>query len=293
MPVIDAHAHLEARVLDVPAMLRKMDAARIDQVVLIPTMNDVLPESPRALLAVARALLRSPLHGLVRRINDRMYTPEGHLKLRGELVHIYGLPDNATVAQAIAAHPTRFLGWIFLNPARMADPLAELERWRAQPGFVGVKLHPHWHGWPIEAALPIARRCEELRLPILIHLGFGEKGRWGVLTAACPKLRLVFAHAGMPHWGRMWRDVAKNKHLHVDVSSPYLSERVVRHAVAAVGPERALYGTDAPYGFPEADHSYDYGHIRGWVERLRVPAGKIDRILGDNVAELLGDAATR
>jgi hypothetical protein len=37
--------------------------------------------------------------------------------------------------------------------------------------------------------------------------------------------------------------------LHVDLSSPYLDEPLARAAVAAMGPERCLYGTDSPYGF--------------------------------------------
>jgi uncharacterized protein len=286
MPVIDAHAHLEQRLLDLPAMLAQLDRHKIDRVALIPAMNDLIPHTPAALLSVVRALLRSPLHDLARRINDRLIDDDGNLVLRGQVIEIYGLPDNATVARAIAAHPDRFLGWIFLNPARMERPLEELERWRQQPGFVGVKLHPHWHGWPIEAALPIARRCEELRLPILIHLGFGDRGRWATLTDACPRLRILFAHAGIPHYQRMWPEVRASKNLYLDVSSPYLSERLVRAAVAAVGPERIVYGTDAPYGFDDGG-SYDYGAIRGWVERLPVPAGKIDLILGDTTAALL------
>jgi len=290
MAVIDAHAHLEERVLDVPAMVGKLDAMGVDKVVLIPTMNDPLPETPELLMSVFRGLMCSPLHSLARALNSLFYTDEGNLKLRGVVYEIYARPDNEPVARAIAADPDRFLGWIFLNPSlRDPDPLDELERWRQVPGFVGVKLHPHWHGYPLRDALPIARRCEQLRMPILVHLGFGDRGRWQELTDACPKLRLLFAHAGMPHFGRMWPAIRDNPNLHVDLSSPYLNERLVRRAVKVVGPHRALYGTDAPYGFHEADHSYDYGHIKGWVHRLPERAGDIDRVLGDNVVALLSE----
>lgn len=275
--------------LELPAMLRKLDAARVDRVMLIPAMNDVLPHTPEALLALNRALLQSPLHGLARRIHERMMTATGDLLLRGKLVHIYGEPAMEPVAQAISAHPERFLGWIFLNPARMADPVAVLERWAAVPGFVGVKLHPHWHGWPMDAALPIAERCEALRLPILIHLGFREQGAWHVLTRRFPKLRVVFAHAGLPHFQRMWSELRRHAGLYLDVSSPYLSEGLVRRAVRAVGPQRVLYGTDAPYGFSSPDHSYDYAHIRAWVERLPIRAADVDDVLGGNVERLLAD----
>ena len=298
--------------LDLPAMLRRLDAHHVDRVVLIPAMNDPLPETPAALLTIVRRLLRSPCHVVGRVINEAVMTDEGDLRLGGKVHAIYPRPDNASVAAAIAAHPQRFLGWIFLNP-RAAVGLDELERWRHVPGFVGVKLHPHWHGWPIADAIPIGRRCEELGLPVLIHLGFGERGRWRVLADACPRLRIVFAHAAIPHFDRIWGDIRDDRRLWLDVSSPYLDEALARDAVRAVGPERVLYGTDAPYGFhddaadaaesgPRAsglglrvgddpsgaqDCGYDYGAIRGWVERLPVRAEAIDRVLGGNVERLL------
>jgi predicted TIM-barrel fold metal-dependent hydrolase len=292
MPVIDVHAHFEPRMLDLPTMVAKLDAAGVDQVALIPAMQDPLRDnaaSTKLLLKAMRFLMSRGQQDLVDRLTRRMYTPEGDLKLRGEIIHIYPLPDNQAVADVIAARPDRFVGWIFLNPAVMDDPVEELERWRQVPGFIGVKLHPHWHGWHIEKALPIARRCEELKLPVLVHLGFGERGRWQVLTDACPKLRLLFAHAGMPWFGKMWDAIRDNPNLHLDVSSPYLDEKLVRRAVAAVGPERALYGTDAPYGFEGADHAYDYTHIKTWVQRLPCTSGEIDRILADNARTLLAE----
>lgn len=289
MPVIDAHAHLDPRLLEVPSIVAKMDADGIDKVVLIPCMNDPLPHTPEALLALFRRLMSSPLHPLARRLADRFTTADGNLRLGGEIVEIYAEPDNQTVADALASHPDRFLGWIFLNPNLPTDPLEELERWRAVPGFVGVKLHPHWHRYPLHAALPIARRCEQLGLPVLIHLGFGEYGNWQLFAARCPRLKIVFAHAGMPHFARMWEYVRDNPRLFFDVSSPYLSEDLVRRAVAVAGPARVLYGTDAPYGFPGDDDTYDYGAIKRWVERLPCTGVEIDRMLGDNVLELLAE----
>jgi predicted TIM-barrel fold metal-dependent hydrolase len=284
--VVDVHAHYEPRMLAVPAMLAQMDARGIRQVALIPCMNDPLPETPARLLAVVRRLMRSPCHPLARVIAEATITDGGDLRLGGKVHAIYPRPDNASVAEVVRAHPDRFLGWIFLNP-RAAVGLDELERWRGVPGMIGVKLHPHWHGWPLVDAIPIARRCEELGMPVLLHLGFGDRGDWRVLTAAAPRLRLIFAHAGIPHYDRIWGAIRADRRLALDVSSPYLDEALVRDAVAAVGPERVLYGTDAPYGFHDPDGGYDYGAIRGWVERLRLPARDIDRVLSGNALTLL------
>lgn len=287
MPVIDAHAHLEPRMLEPSQIISKMDEAGVDRVVLIPAMNDPIDDTPKALLTFFRALMQSPLRPLARRLNESFMTDDGNLELRGKIIQIYGQPDNATVAAMLRDYPDRFLGWIFLNPRAPGDPLDQLEEWRRVPGFVGVKLHPHWHRYGLEEAVPIAQRCEELGLPVLIHLGFAEHGNWQLLAARCPKLKMLFAHAGMPHFSRLWEHVRDDPRLYIDVSSPYLSERLVRKAVQAVGPGRVLYGTDAPYGFHGTDGSYDYAAIKGWVERLPLRAGDVDRVLGDNVLELL------
>jgi len=290
MPIVDVHAHYEPRMLDVPTMIAQMDARGLDRIALIPCMNDPLPETPGRLLAVMRRLMRSPCHPVARVVAATTITDEGDLRLSGRVYAIYPRPDNAAVAEVLAEHPTRFLGWIFLNP-RAGVGLGELERWRHLPGFIGVKLHPHWHGWPLVDAIPIARRCAELGLPILVHLGFGARGDWRVLVDAAPTLRLIFAHAGIPHYDRMWGAIRDDARLAIDVSSPYLDEALVRDAVRAVGPARVLYGTDAPYGFHGADGGYDYGAIRGWIERLPGTARDLDRILGGNALALL-DRAT-
>jgi len=286
MTILDIHAHFEPRMLEPEPMLSQMSLHRIDRVALIPTMNDPLPETPEALLTFFRRLMCSPAHSLADLL-QRAFMRDGNLKLQGKLYEIYREPDNASISGLLAEHPSRFVGWIFLNPRASYDPLEELERWRSEPGYIGVKLHPHWHGWDLTEASSIFARCEELGLPVLIHLGFGRRGNWQWVADRYPKLRMIFAHAAMPHYQRAWTRMRGYPNLSLDLSSPYLDEALARRAVATVGPERALYGTDAPYGFHTDDDPYDYAHILGWVERLPVSSRELDRVLGVNAAELL------
>jgi predicted TIM-barrel fold metal-dependent hydrolase len=273
--------------LETNAMIGKLDAAGIDQVVLIPAMNDPLPaDTPQMLLTVLRKIMCSPLRDLLPVIDPLFYTADGNLKLRGDVYNIYARPDNAAVAEVVSRHPDRLRWWVFVNPGAVGDPRAELERWKDSPGVMGVKLHPFWHRYSLTDAIGIAESCEELELPMLIHLGFGERGAWQRIADRCPKLRLVFAHCGMPYFDRLWRAAAAYPNVLLDVSSPYLDEKLVRRAVATLGPQRMLYGTDAPYGFHGPDHSYDYTHIKAWVERLPCSARNIERILGTNALEL-------
>jgi predicted TIM-barrel fold metal-dependent hydrolase len=287
--IIDSHAHFDPRILDPARVLAKMDAAGVDRIAMIPAMNDPLPETPARLLAVMRRLSRSAAGRVVVEATHRaLLTPEGDLRLSGKVVSLYSRPDNEGVARLVAAHPDRFLGWIFLNPRNNPRVLDELERWRAVPGMIGVKLHPHWHDYRTEILGPVLRRAEELRLPVLVHLGFRRRGDFRAICRQFPRLRVISAHAGFPFYDDLWAYKGEAPNLYVDLSSPYIDEALARAAVQAMGPERCLYGTDAPYGFHEADGSYDYGEIRRWVERMPVSTAARERMLGETFREIVG-----
>jgi predicted TIM-barrel fold metal-dependent hydrolase len=286
--IIDCHAHFDPRILPAERILAKMDAAGVDRVAIIPPLNGPIPATPKRLLAAARTLSRSSLtRWLVERIHRSTLTSDGNLKLSGTVIPIYARPDNDGVAKLVAEHPDRFYGWIFLNPRDNAGVLDELERWRAVRGMVGIKLHPHWHDYATDILDPLLKRAEELRLPVLIHLGFGKRGDFRAICARFPKLVVIAAHAGVPFYGDLWSYKGECPNLHVDLSSPYIDEALARAAVAAMGPERCLYGTDAPYGFHEEDESYDYGEIKGWVERMPVSSAQREAMFGGTFAGIL------
>lgn len=288
MRIIDVHAHYEPRMLEAGALLEKLNARAVSRVVLIPSMNEPILESPTNLLKVARALARrSWTRPLVEAIHRNTLTPEGNVRIAGKTIAIDARPDNAGVAALCAQHPNRVLGWIFLNPRQNPRVLDELEQWRSSPGMIGLKLHPHWHDYRTELLTPLLRRAEELRLPVLIHLGFGARGDYRAICEAFPKLKLLAAHAGFPFFDDLWRAGKDLPNLLVDLSSPYLDEALARDVVRVMGPERCLFGTDAPYGFHESDGSYDYGEILGWVSRLPISESKREQVLFGNAEELL------
>jgi uncharacterized protein len=286
--IIDCHAHFEPRMLDAAKVIAKMDQVGVDRIVMIPSMNDPFPETPRRLLAVMRKMMNSTLgRPLAEAAHRALLTPEGDLRLDGKVIPIYSRPDNASVARLVEAHPDRFLGWIFLNPRNNPAVIDELERWRSVRGMIGVKLHPHWHDYRTEILTPLLRRVDELRLPVLIHLGFRKRGDFRDLCARFPRTTFIAAHAGFPFYKDLWRYKNDYPNLHVDLSSPYIDEALARAAVEAMGPERCLYGTDAPYGFHEADGTYDYGEIKGWVERMPVASARREGIFAGNFQAIL------
>ncbi len=157
--IIDCHAHFEPRMLDTAGVMARMDAAGVDRIVMIPTMNDPLPETPERLLSILRKLMMSSVGRLAAEaVHRSLLTPEGDLRLSGKVFTIYDRPDNASVAALVEAHPARFMGWIFLNPRNNPGVLDELERWRSVPGMIGIKLHPHWHDYRTELLTPLLAR---------------------------------------------------------------------------------------------------------------------------------------
>lgn len=289
--IIDSHAHFDPRLLPADRIIAKMDAAGVDRIAIIPAMNDPIPATPAALLAVMRTL-SSHAAGrvVVEGIHRSLLTPEGDLRLDGKIIPIYSRPDNEAVARLVEAHPDRFYGWIFLNPRNNPSVLDELERLRSVKGMIGIKLHPHWHDYRTDILDPILRRAEELRLPVLIHLGFRKRGDFRSICERFPNLTVISAHAGFPFYKDLWAYKNAYPNLYVDLSSPYISESLAREAVQKMGPERCLYGTDAPYGFHEADHSYDYKEIRGWVERMPLSCPDREKIWSENFRGILARA---
>lgn len=285
--IIDCHAHFEPRMLALEGVIEKMDRAGVDRIVFIPALNDPLPHVPERLLAVMRTLLKRGRTRSLGELVHRATMRDSAIAYGGERYAIYPAPDNAALAEVLRAHPDRFLGWIFLNPAHDLNVLDTLERWRSEPGFIGVKLHPHWHDYRTEILGPLLKRCEELGLPVLIHLGFRARGDFRSMASTYPRLRIIAAHAGFPFYGDLWHYKNAHPNLHVDLSSPYIDEALARQAVSAMGPERCLYGTDAPYGVVDDDGSFDYRTIRGWIDRMPYSGRKRDAILGANFERLI------
>lgn len=284
--IIDSHTHFEPRMLGEADLLRKLDAARVDKVALIPAMNDPLPPVPEILLGGVRLLMQSgftrPLAELIHRAT---LNAEGNLRLASGEYKIYPQPDNASSFDLVKKYPQRFVSWAFLNPRASANVLDDLEKWRSYSGMIGVKLHPHWHDYTTDLLFPLFERMQQLGLPALIHLGFGKRGDYRAIAEKFPRLKMIAAHAGFPFYQDMW-NFARQHNIYVDLSSPYIDENLARAAVKVMGAERCLYGTDAPYGFADENHSYDYTAIRGWVERMPVSPAQKEAIFSTNFLEL-------
>ena len=175
----------------------------------------------------------------------------------------YGQPQcNEEVYEGLRKSQGRLKGYVVANPNYPEESLADIERYTKLKEFVGVKLHPAWHGVPIDDAryAPILRLCEDRNLPILVHSFVSEL--IGAHLSEPERVAKVAAHYRCPiilgHLGGNTRrgvEAARGvDHLFVEICggrqdadsrSGWTTDRVAL-PVKALGADRVLFGTDLP-----------------------------------------------
>jgi predicted TIM-barrel fold metal-dependent hydrolase len=225
-------------------------------------------------------------------------------------------PDkcNDYIAAVVQSDPGHFIGFASVNPAYQGPEraVAELERAVRQLGLTGLKLYPmyqHWRANDRELAFPVYARAQELGIPVMIHqagstridasLELGRPAMLDDIGREFRDLRVIIAHCGHP-----WVDEALfllTKHPNFFTELSYLIATLTRRDLflmltrcepAFVPLEKLFFGTDYP-GF-----LYDPVELRtklltvneeaAAVSLPPIPAEKLDGILGDNFARLLG-----
>jgi predicted TIM-barrel fold metal-dependent hydrolase len=281
--IVDAHYHLEERIETVDMLIDQMDQHSIDRVALIATMLDPFDAGDEG--AAGAAQMREALLGNARDLGltfyNSMLTDDGDFSLFGDTYRVYATPDNASVARVMQAHPDRFYGWVFVNPSA-ADPIEETDRWTRLPGWIGVKSHPFWHRYAVAALDDVAAYCSEKNWPLLIHLGGDdERGDYRYLPERHPRLRVLYAHAGVPFYREVWDYAKSSDNVFLDLSSPaYVDQSMRLEIINTVGADKCLYGTDGPYDCP------DHGRILEEIRQLPLSDAEKERILGGNFVEL-------
>jgi len=288
--IIDCHMHYDPEMFPADRMLAAMESNGIDKTALIATMVEPFSLMGRSNKMAGDFMRASLLHAnaLGQLVYQSTLSQKGYFVLLGKKYRIYDEPDNSVVAKVIEEHPDKFVGWIFINPAVDNDAISEIEKWSSIPGMVGVKAHPFWHRYAVEMLDSAAGWCREHGYPLLIHLGSrGGSGDYRRLPEKYPGLKVLYAHAGIPYYQKLWAYIKDKKDVYVDLSSPYLNEKLIGTTVDFLGPDKCLYGTDGPYGAQAVGDDFDYGLIKGWVETLPLSDKALEKIFSENFEAII------
>jgi hypothetical protein len=153
-----------------------------------------------------------------------------------------------------------------------------------QEEYCGIKWHRHDNEPVYHYEDPrcgqIIQAITELRLPIVLEESFTNTCRF--VESLAPEAVIIIPHlgalngtypalerAGIWHRSNTYADTALASIDHM------------RHFVQNYGAERLLFGSDFPFGHP--------GHELRKVEALNLPEADLDKVLGGNILDLIGN----
>jgi uncharacterized protein len=172
--------------------------------------------------------------------------------------------QNRLVAEAVKRFPDRLIGFCAVDPRR-PEALALFQRAVEDWGLKGLKLHPTAGYFPYDpAAYPLYRKCQEYKLPVLIHTGsqpgpmksrFARPVYVDDVAADFPDLAIIIAHCGHHWWEEALMVCTVKPNCYVDISGwqrdylahPHIFYAVLRRFLDAIGPWRIFFATDGPY----------------------------------------------
>lgn len=188
-------------------------------------------------------------------------------------------------AAAFAARDSRVRAMVHVYPRHGQFALDEIERWM-DVGFHGVKV---WVNYADEPSMfPIAERVIKWGKPLIIHAMHKTVGQLPLesdathiagLARIYPELKIVMAHVG-GNFIHSCERVADCPNVWTDPSGTFCETGMVEHAVRVLGPDRVMFGTDAP--------GADYVNNIAKVAAADLPPDTIRKILADNARKLWG-----
>ena len=229
--------------------------------------------------------------------------------------------DERSAADVVAAAPERFIGYFMLNPLA---PNAVEHAWKAldKMGLRGLCLFPAMHRFSVQdkRVEPLYQLAAERPGTIVfVHMGVlsvGVRATLGLpskfdMSFSNPldlhRTALEYARVNfvIPHFGAgmfrealMLADLCPNVYLDTSSSNSwtkYLTpeptlEDVFQQALAVVGAERLLFGTDSSF-FPRGWNRAVFDRQVRALEALGVDEDVARAIFGGNFRRLLGVAA--
>jgi uncharacterized protein len=174
------------------------------------------------------------LSAAIERYNFRLIVTSSIRALSDDLVS-----GNAETS-AFLESESRARGLIVVNPLEHEKSIAEIERYRTNPRFVGIKTIQDFYGLSLDSPSyrPLLEKLAELPdMPLMAHLPGMERA-----ASAHPRVQFVAAHSTWRH-----RDLAHLPNVWFDIatSTALEHESDIADLIAAVGVDRILFSSDA------------------------------------------------
>jgi predicted TIM-barrel fold metal-dependent hydrolase len=287
--MLDAHAEISDD-LGAAALIRLMDAAKVDRAVVSAAATDCVPPLRAAPLKVMRTLLRSPFRSLGLSRLDRL-ARRGGLHFADRFVRIRHVVSNAAAFDAAAQSAGRLIPFAVVTPHTNPSAAHQLETWIAERRIAGACAFAWFHALePGRDLAAIGRHLERAHLPLHLQLGANPRtSDFQSLRAACPRLTIILAHGAMPLLRTAWDSVRNDARLFIDLSGPWLDAATTRAAVRTVGAHKAVFASHAPTSLRAPGRAGESSYAAAFerLDALGLRAREMDLIRGETMASIL------
>jgi predicted TIM-barrel fold metal-dependent hydrolase len=178
---------------------------------------------------------------------------------------------NEKVLKAVRDHPDRLIGNVYIDP-RSSDAIDTFKKYMDE-GFKCVKMFPPVGFMPDdEHFFPLYEKIEESGVPILFHAGqtnikiissvpgerkatnsrYSNPMNFDMIARLFPKLPIVLAHMGYPHYMEAWSVAHANLNIYLDIAGsgpwtegiPIVFNALGGHQFIPVDFKRVIWGSD-------------------------------------------------
>jgi predicted TIM-barrel fold metal-dependent hydrolase len=201
--------------------------------------------------------------------------------------------------KAVKKYRGRVYGYAVYDPIFPEDSLKSINEFISEDGFIGIKIHPGCHVYPIDgdAYNPLWEFAGNKNIPVLCHTWDGtpqttypyeivppqvnaEPGLFNNVLKKHPDLTIILGHSGGHFRGHLQAIEVAKKYANVflDISGAPIGFGLIEWFVREVGAEKILYGSDFILIDPRV-------HI-GRVLRARIGTEQKEAILSKNAESL-------
>lgn len=166
--------------------------------------------------------------------------------------------DNEITFQMMKSYPERIIGCVYVNPLQPAS-IEAMDEYFAK-GFKAVKLNPLRHAYCADSELldAVLTKASKYQVPVCIHSGhppYSLPWQIGLLAERHPDVKIMMIHMGHGHG--VYIDAAlkmarRYPNIYLEMSGMPMPTKIYE-AYKSVGPQRILFGTDAPFHHPTVE----------------------------------------
>src|SRR5688572_19707087 len=213
--------------------------------------------------------------------------------------------DDRYVADYVATHPDRLIGFLALDPTQPGWE-DELRFGHQELKLRGIKLMPMYAGFrPDDSRLDLLwQYAERHRLPVLLHTGttFISQAPLELtlprhldpVASRFPDVPIIMAHLGHPYEGECVVTARKHPNLYTDISALHYRLFQFYHSLMLVQEygiwDKVLFGTDYPFTTVDATLAglRSLNRMLDGTNLPRLDEGAIERMIYRDSAAVLG-----